>query len=160
MARISGDPQVITLQLTWPEGVGAAWVIKKGFRGRGSGGRWGAGKFWKALESGLSPTVSCFPKADCRGGSWRAGVRRLYADGRRLMGIARRNVAVGEHSKATRTSGFGSLRAVAPEAARTWWLGRPNFGLGFLAAGKSLMTLYVTLDRQIADVGTRQDPSW
>lgn len=66
---------------------------------------------------------------------WRAGVRRLYADGRPADGIARR-VAVGEHSK-----GLPGLRlwqstcGGAEKLPGREWLRRPNFGLGFLAAG-------------------------
>lgn len=90
---------------------------QKGFRGRGDRVADGVqGKFWKALESGLSPTVvSCFPtKADCRrirGVPVFDGYTRMVA---RLMGslAVLRSVSI---PKGYRDFGFGSLRAVAPK---------------------------------------------
>lgn len=110
---------------------------QKGFRGRGDREADGVrGKFWKALESGLSPTVLGFPtKADCRrirGVPVFDGYTRMVA---RLMGsfAVLRSVSI---PKGHRDFGFGGLRAVAPKnGPGREWLRRPNFGLGFLAAG-------------------------
>lgn len=90
---------------------------QKGFRGRGDRVADGVqGKFWKALESGLSPTVcpAFLPRPTAgwiRGVPVFDGYTRMVA---RLMGslAVLRSVSI---PKGYRDFGFGSLRAVAPK---------------------------------------------
>nr|WP_230866190.1 hypothetical protein [Mycobacterium canetti] len=103
----------------------------------GSGGRWGAGEVLEGASIGvIADGVLGFPtKADCRrirGVPVFDGYTRMLA---RLMGslAVLRSVSI---PKGYRDFGFGSLRAVAPKSCPgREWLRRPNFGLGFLAAG-------------------------
>lgn len=109
---------------------------QKGFRGRGIGWPMGCREVLEGARIGvIADGVSCFPtKADCRrirGVPVFDGYTRMVA---RLMGslAVLRSVSI---PKGYRDFGFGSLRAVAPKNCGREWLRRPNFGLGFLAAG-------------------------